>query len=110
MSTFLIPVAMLSHWEIGIILVIVLLIFGPKSLPSLGRALGRGVKEFKDASTKFTDALSEMDKDETPKKSEPRQISPEPPPQAVTRNDPPEEDPEEVAPAQSGKAPERHQT
>ena len=37
--------------EIGIILVIVLLIFGPKRLPDLGRSLGRGMREFKDSVT-----------------------------------------------------------
>ncbi len=35
--------------EIVIILVIVLLIFGPKRLPDLGRSLGRGMREFKDS-------------------------------------------------------------
>ena len=37
--------------EIIIILVIVLLIFGPKRLPDLGRSLGRGMREFKDSVT-----------------------------------------------------------
>ena len=35
--------------EILILLVIVLLIFGPKKLPELGRSLGRGMREFKDS-------------------------------------------------------------
>jgi sec-independent protein translocase protein TatA len=33
--------------EIGIILVIVLIIFGPKKLPDLGRSLGSSIREFK---------------------------------------------------------------
>ena len=37
--------------EIVIVLVIVLLIFGPKRLPDLGRSLGRGMREFKDSVT-----------------------------------------------------------
>jgi sec-independent protein translocase protein TatA len=37
--------------EIAIILVIVLIIFGPKRLPDLGRSLGRGMREFKDSVT-----------------------------------------------------------
>jgi sec-independent protein translocase protein TatA len=37
--------------EIVIILVIVLVIFGPKRLPDLGRSLGRGMREFKDSVT-----------------------------------------------------------
>jgi len=37
--------------EIGIILVIVLVVFGPKRLPDLGRSLGSGMREFKDSIT-----------------------------------------------------------
>ena len=37
--------------EIIIVLVVVLLIFGPKRLPDLGRSLGRGMREFKDSVT-----------------------------------------------------------
>ena len=36
--------------EIIIILVIILLLFGGRKIPELMRGLGRGVKEFKDAS------------------------------------------------------------
>jgi sec-independent protein translocase protein TatA len=35
--------------EIVIIVVIALLVFGPKRLPELGRSLGRGMREFKDS-------------------------------------------------------------
>lgn len=37
--------------EIVIVLVIVLIIFGPKRLPDLGKSLGRGMREFKDSVT-----------------------------------------------------------
>jgi sec-independent protein translocase protein TatA len=37
--------------EIIVVLVIVLIIFGPKRLPDLGRSLGRGMREFKDSVT-----------------------------------------------------------
>jgi sec-independent protein translocase protein TatA len=37
--------------EIVIVLIIVLVIFGPKRLPDLGRSLGRGMREFKDSVT-----------------------------------------------------------
>ena len=37
--------------EIIIVLVIVLIIFGPKRLPDLGRSLGGGMREFKDSIT-----------------------------------------------------------
>lgn len=35
--------------ELIIILVIILVIFGARRLPELGRGLGRGIKNFKDA-------------------------------------------------------------
>ena len=38
-------------WEILILLVIVLLVFGPGKLPEVGSALGRGIREFKDATS-----------------------------------------------------------
>lgn len=37
--------------ELVIVLAIVLLIFGPKKLPQLGRSLGGGMREFKDSVT-----------------------------------------------------------
>src|SRR3954454_6144373 len=37
--------------ELVIVLVIVLVIFGPKRLPGLGRSLGSGMREFKDSVT-----------------------------------------------------------
>lgn len=35
--------------ELVVVLVIVLVIFGPKRLPSMGRSLGSGMREFKDS-------------------------------------------------------------
>jgi len=37
--------------DLIVVLVIVLLIFGPKRLPGLGKQLGTGLKEFKDSIT-----------------------------------------------------------
>lgn len=42
--------------ELAIILVIVLVIFGPKRLPGLGRSLGSGMREFRDSITGKTKA------------------------------------------------------
>ncbi|HYZ19717.1 MAG TPA: twin-arginine translocase TatA/TatE family subunit [Gaiellaceae bacterium] len=38
-------------WEILILLLVVLLVFGPKRLPEMGRSLGKGMREFKDSVT-----------------------------------------------------------
>jgi len=37
--------------EIVLIIVVLLIVFGPKRLPSLGRSLGTGMREFKDSIT-----------------------------------------------------------
>jgi sec-independent protein translocase protein TatB len=44
--------------ELIIILVVALIIFGPKKLPELARALGRGMSEFKKASEEIKDSLN----------------------------------------------------
>ncbi len=41
----------LSPWHIAIFAVVVLLVFGPKRLPEMGRSLGKGMREFKDSIT-----------------------------------------------------------
>ena len=50
--------------EIVVILVIALIIFGPRKLPELGRSLGRGIAEFKKATSDFQNTLErEIDAD-----------------------------------------------
>lgn len=41
----------ISIWEIMLLLLVLLLVFGPKRLPEMGRSLGRGMREFKDSIT-----------------------------------------------------------
>ena len=45
--------------ELVIILVIALIIFGPRKLPELGRSLGKGIGEFKKASNELRSTLEE---------------------------------------------------
>jgi sec-independent protein translocase protein TatA len=37
--------------ELLVLLLVILLVFGPKRLPEMGRSLGRGMREFKDSIT-----------------------------------------------------------
>lgn len=50
--------------EIGIVLVIALIVFGPKRLPELGSSLGRGLREFKET---VTGERKDDDDDDDPK-------------------------------------------
>jgi sec-independent protein translocase protein TatA len=51
----------LNPWELGLILMAILLLFGAKRVPEIGRSLGKGIREFKS---------SVEGKDEDPSKSE----------------------------------------
>jgi sec-independent protein translocase protein TatA len=42
--------------ELLIVLVIALIVLGPKKLPEVGRSLGRGMREFKDSISGITDS------------------------------------------------------
>ncbi len=44
--------------ELLVILVVALLVLGPKKLPEIARSLGRGMAEFRRASNEFTRTLS----------------------------------------------------
>ena len=44
--------------ELMIVLVIALIVLGPKKLPDAGRSLGRGMREFKDSVTAGGDRVS----------------------------------------------------
>ncbi len=48
--------------QLGIIFLIVLIVFGPKSLPRVGQALGRGIREFKDAARGLTADLEDEER------------------------------------------------
>ena len=63
--------------ELIIILVIALIIFGPRKLPELGRSLGRSLKEFKKASNELQNTLDEEIRIEEERSTQ-RQRPPEP--------------------------------
>lgn len=44
----------IGPWQIAVVVILVLLLFGGKKIPELMRGLGSGIKEFKDASKEET--------------------------------------------------------
>jgi sec-independent protein translocase protein TatA len=50
--------------EMFLILLAILLLFGAKKIPELARGLGKGIREFKDASREIKDELEEGLKEE----------------------------------------------
>ena len=59
MPVFILPLA-IGPWQIVLIVLVVLLLFGGRKIPELMRGLGSGIKEFKEASK---DEESSKDKD-----------------------------------------------
>ena len=64
--------------ELIVIMVIALIIFGPRKLPELGRSLGRSINEFKRASNELKHTLDEEIRIEEQRSTE-RQTAPETP-------------------------------
>jgi sec-independent protein translocase protein TatA len=50
--------------ELIIVLVIALIVLGPKRLPDVGRSLGKGMREFKDSISGVTDDRDDDDDDD----------------------------------------------
>lgn len=51
--------------ELLIILLVVLLLFGAKRLPELAKGLGKGIREFKDATKHVEEEFKELEKDDS---------------------------------------------
>ena len=47
----------LGPWEIGLIILVIIILFGGKKLPELARGLGLGLREFKKATQEIKDEV-----------------------------------------------------
>lgn len=61
----------LNPWEIGLIFLVILLLFGARRLPEIGRSMGRGIREFKSS-------VEGKDKDDAEDKSESKETATKP--------------------------------
>lgn len=55
----LLAIGMPGGWEWIIIILVVLIFFGAKKIPELARGLGRGIREFKDATKEIKKDIEE---------------------------------------------------
>lgn len=60
----------LGTWEIIVIVLVVLLLFGGKKIPELMRGMGKGVKSFKDGMNGIEDSNPQEKESSETKKSE----------------------------------------
>ena len=76
------PMGGLGAWEIALIFLAILLIFGAKRIPEIARGLGKGIREFKDATQDIKREIETAD----PSRQVPQQTQYQPqpytPPQA----------------------------
>ncbi len=68
MHTTLAFVGGLGGWEILLIVLVLVIFFGAKKIPELARGLGRGIREFKDATKEIKDEIEEGSQNTTTSK------------------------------------------
>lgn len=64
--------------ELVIILIIALVIFGPRKLPEIGQALGKGIREFKKSTSEIEDQVKQEFSETSPKESSKESTTSEP--------------------------------
>ena len=78
-----------SHWEILVIFLVILLLFGAKRIPEMAKGLGKGIREFRGA---VKDVQHEVDvagrADSRPSSTIPPAAAPAAPPGQVARSEP----------------------
>jgi sec-independent protein translocase protein TatA len=67
-----------TPWHIVLLLLIALLLFGGKRLPEIGKALGSGMREFKDAITGHSPTASDTQPELPPAEATPTTATPTP--------------------------------
>lgn len=94
MLAFIIP--NLGFPEIMMIMLLALLLFGPKKIPEIGRTLGKGLREFKRSTSGFMDSINQdVRESDAQKDSHPQPKAVEPKPKASLAP-PQQETPENV--------------
>jgi sec-independent protein translocase protein TatA len=64
MTNSVLAFGMPGGWELVIIVLVIILLFGAKKIPELAKGLGKGIREFKDASKEIKDEIEDGIKEE----------------------------------------------
>ena len=69
------PLGVIGPWQVVIIALVILLLFGGKKIPELMKGLGKGVKSFKEGMNEIEDQINQADESlkKEPKDQEPKQ-------------------------------------
>ena len=60
----IVPLGFVGGWEVVIIALVILLLFGGRKIPELMRGIGKGVKSFKDGMKDIEKEITDADNDE----------------------------------------------
>ena len=60
---FIVPLGVVGPWQIVIIALVIVLLFGGKKIPELMKVLEKGVKSIKDGMNEVESQISDIDKD-----------------------------------------------
>jgi sec-independent protein translocase protein TatB len=96
----------LDLWEFLIILVVALIVVGPKRLPEVARTLGKTMRELRRASNDLRHSLDEA-MAEPPPPPPPKVVPPSPTPQAIAPTSSPKDPYRDPDDAPTGPGPER---
>ena len=58
------PLSLPEWFDTAIIVLVIILLFGAKKIPELAKGLGKGIREFKDASKEIKDEIEDGIKEE----------------------------------------------
>ena len=61
--TMIVPLGVVGPWQVVIIALVILLLFGGKKIPELMRGLGKGMKSFKQGMNEVEKQIGDIDKD-----------------------------------------------
>ncbi|MBQ2531339.1 MAG: twin-arginine translocase TatA/TatE family subunit [Bacteroidales bacterium] len=61
--TMIVPLGVVGPWQVVIIALVILLLFGGKKIPELMRGLGKGMKSFKEGMNEVEKQIGDIDKD-----------------------------------------------